>query len=147
MTRNIDIKENTFSGWLKTEMAKNEMAPKDLAKRTNVTVGAVYAWMRGDSDPSPQSRKKIVEVFEKAIPKKVIITTPLFGNTCKKCEFIDECKHRVVNNFPIMCMSITIDDIIIAVIEKSLDILIWWEDITPEDYEDLDGLVDYLNRQ
>lgn len=143
----LNLPNSRFSKWLRKEMAKSGMSPADLADEIGMGVSSVYSWLAGDSNPSPSSRKKIIAVFEGAIPEKILITTPLFGMTCKKCMMTEECMEGVVAGLPMMCESITMDDLLKAVICDYLDILIWWEDIDMDDYEDLDELAGYLNEE
>ncbi len=141
------ISENSFAGWLKTSMAKNEMNPRELAESVGVTVGSVYAWLKGRTIPSPSSRKRIIKVFEEAIPTKILITTPLFGNICKRCDHTERCKARLETGLCIMCMSLTIDDLIVGMLEERIDEVIWWEEIDMTRFGDLEELADYLNRR
>lgn len=140
------IVEKSFAAWLKNSMTRNEMSPKELAVKVDVTVGSVYAWLKGRTIPSPRSRKKIIKVFEEAIPTKILITTPLFGNICKRCEYVERCRSRLEDDLPIMCMSITMDDLVIGMMDDCIDRIIWWEEIDITKYDNLEDLANYLNK-
>lgn len=134
-----------FARWLNTQIDKRELSVRDLADLSGFTVSTIYSWMRGDTNPSPASRKRLVKALDTTLPKKLLITTPLFGNTCSRCDHYDECKRRTIQGLPIMCESITKDDLVIADMRGYMDDLLWWYDKVPE-YSDLEELLKILAR-
>lgn len=52
-----------FSEWLQTELDRREWRPTELAKKSEISDGAISRFLRGERKPDPESLVSIAKAF------------------------------------------------------------------------------------
>lgn len=117
-----------FAAWFRKHRERIGCSQEEIAKRIGISKGAVGGWEHRGTHPSePETVSSIAQVFQvkegdvrRAIEEKghaldgEVASPVIKGSSlgCSSCKRKQECKQMVKDGFPILCESITEDDVL-----------------------------------